>query len=53
MLFVIYPSSNTCEKISMKFKSIRHRVTSVVPISVISKMDITEIEITKLGTYII
>lgn len=37
----------------MKFKRIRQPAASVVFISVISKMDITEIEITNLSTYII
>lgn len=37
----------------MKFKRIRQPAASVVLISVISKMDITEIEITNLSTYII
>ena len=37
----------------MKFKRIRQPAASAVLIPVISKMDITEIEITNLRTYII
>ena len=37
----------------MKLKRIRHPAASVVLIPVISKIDITEIEITDLNTYII